>query len=147
SNWQSFCENPYAYIKSASAHGNFAINVRETASSEEINARNQITRDALGRCVKDKSSQQNAQFRLCLTVKEAALAGSDRPFWFDDNHLLEVNIEFREKGARKIESCKDLVGKQIEMQTYFSAYTDHGHRKKAGRISGGMRIPLESARL
>jgi hypothetical protein len=147
SHWQSFCEDPYAYIRSATSHGNFAINVHEGAEVVRTYARNHITRDALGRCARNRDRPQNAEFRLCLTVKESAVARKEPPLWFDDNHLLEVNIEFREKGLRKIERCEDMVGKPMEVQTYFSAYTDYGLTKKAGRISGGMRIPLESTRL
>lgn len=148
SNWEAFCEDPYNYLKSADSHGTFRVSIRDQWTSEEISQKNHITRDAIARCMKGKETTHPAQVRLCLTVKDMLpVSGDEKSFWFDDSHLLEVNVEFREKGAKLLPDCKNLTAKRVEVQSYFSAYTDLGAKKKAGRVSGGIRLPLESARL
>ncbi|MBC7661930.1 MAG: hypothetical protein H7249_19735 [Chitinophagaceae bacterium] len=143
SNWQSFCEDPYAYIKSASVHGNFQIAVKDPMNREEILALSQIERDALARCAYTKNHPQSAQFRLCLSVKETA-ASQPRTSWFDDNHLFEMNFEFREGGSKLLTHCSDIQKSRVEVQSYFSAYTADGEIMDIRRISGGVRVPLEN---
>lgn len=142
SNWQNFCEDPYAYIQSASVHGNFSITLKDSMNREELLALSQIERDALTRCSYNKNHPQSAQFRLCLSVKEANVKKG--PTWFDQNHLFELNIQFREAGSKLLSSCKDLPGKHVEVQSYFSAYTADGEIMDIKRISGGVRIPVEN---
>lgn len=143
SNWQAFCEDPYAYIQSASVHGSFTIAVKDPLDREDLLSLSQIERDALARCAYTKAHPQSAQFRLCLSVRET----TDDPapaIWFDENHLFELNVQFREAGSKLITDCRQLSGKRVEVQSYFSAYTADGEIMDIKRISGGIRIPLEN---
>ena len=143
SNWQSFCENPYAYIQSASVHGNFEIALKDHIDRDEMSALSQIERDAIARCSYTKDHPQNAQFRLCLSVKEAN-ADAKHAQWFDHNHLFELNIQFREAGMKLLSSCSGLANQHIEVHSYFSAYTQGSETLGIKRISGGLRLPLEN---
>lgn len=146
SNWQAFCENPHDYLKSASSHGVLAISLRDQWTADELSSKSGITREAIGRCLKAKHSPHSTQSRLCLTVKDTRKDHGEET-WFDDEHLLEVSVEFREKGSKLVANCKNIAGRSVEMQSFFSAYTDHGMKKRADRVSGGLRLPLESTRL
>lgn len=142
SGWEAFCHDPHSYLKSANSHGTLAISIRDQWSPEEIAGQSRIMRDAIHRCMNEKSSRPG-QIRLCMTVKDLEEAEG----WFNDAHLLEVNFEFRKKGSKLIADCTHLKGQSIEVQSYFSAYSDNGLRKRSGRVSGGLRLPLELARL
>lgn len=143
SNWKSFCEDPYAYIRSASVHGSFTIAVKDNMNREEILALSQIERDALARCSYTKAHPQSAQFRLCVSVNEAS-KDTDKGHWFDQSHLFELNVQFREAGSRLLTNCNDIVSKRVEVQSYFSAYTADTKVTGIRRVSGGIRIPLEN---
>lgn len=145
SNWQAFCENPQGYLRSASSHGTFTVEVKDQWTSTDVQSMSRITREAIGRCMNDKNAQHPGQFRLCLSVRDTSQTTLD-DVWFDEKRLLEVSVEFRERGAKLIPDCSHLAGKKIEVQSFFSAYTDNGPKKRSGRVSGGLRLPVESTR-
>ncbi len=142
-NWQTFCEDPYRYIESASVHGSFNIKIKDGLNREELMTLSQAERDAMARCGYTRGHPHHAQFRLCLSILEAS-NGANKTAWFDHKHLFELNVQFRQAGLRLLSNCKDLGGKGVEMQSYFSAYKTNGEAQDIKRISGGVRIPLEN---
>lgn len=139
SDWQSFCQDPHAYLKSTSGQP-FTITLLDEFKAEDLQNKSQIMRDAMMRCMKSKDDKVSS--RLCMTISEAR---TDSP-WFDNKHLIEMKFEFREGGSKLISNCESLASaKRLEIQSFFSAYTDHGPRRKAGRIAGGLRLPLPAS--
>lgn len=145
SDWRQWCEDPIA-TSQALQFDNYHVTAKNNAWLELRRYLPQAEQDAVLRC-QNRRAHEETKLLSCVHLSDYREALHSKGLF-----LLELAVELRAAGRKKLLSCQEalLKGQAIEIDFYYSYYWTKEAAEKPlhfNRLTGGLRVfpPLAQA--